>query len=173
MTMRLLSGYVTLAACGIGSILWGQPGETASAKARLVVKNVVPQIDVVVELQAGGEQAVVPVCGETEYGTPILCILKTRLQVQTRGGWRPVRLRTTYGVLGGSPEGRITGKVVQPMGKGTFVFVFSRRYFDVEVGQRLRILVDAWPDEQSMRSRGTPIQMASTPFECPESGTGH
>lgn len=158
--------------CGIGPALLVQQRELPEPRAQLTVRNVVPQVDVVIELQTAEEQTVVPYCGETEYGIPILCILKAKLEVQTREGWRPAKLRTTYGVLGGPPSGRIAGKLIAPKGKGSFVFAFSRRFFDVEVGQQLRVVLDAWPDEQSMRAGGQPIQLTSPPFECPESGTG-
>ena len=93
--------------------------------------------------------------------------------MQTLEGWRPVKLRSTYSVLGAPPEIRVLRKTVPRHGKSAFVLVFSRRFFEVEVGQRLRVLIDAWPDEQAMESGAEPIQLVSPLFECPESGTGH
>jgi len=172
MCTRFASILWALVACAAGPTLLAQQAETAAPKAQLTVKTVVPQVEVVVEIQSAGQHLVVPVCGETEYGTAILCVPGARLEVQTQEGWRPAKLRTTYGALGGPPGGRIAGRAIAPKSRDSFVFVFSRRFFEVEVGQRLRVSVDAWPDEQSMRSGGQSIQLASPPFECPESGTG-
>ena len=110
--MRLELKLGALIVCGIVPTLLGQQGESAAPKAQLGVRNVIPSVNVVIELQAAEEQISVPYCGETEYGTPILCFLKALLEVQTREGWRPAKLRTTYGVLGVPPAVRILPKSI-------------------------------------------------------------
>ncbi len=48
-----------------------------------------------------------------------------------------------------------------------FSFTFPKEEFAVERGQRLRVVVTAWSDEQSMKNDKQAIQLASPAFECP------
>jgi hypothetical protein len=62
------------------------------------------------------------------------------------------------------------GVLIAPRSEVPFEFRFSRRYFEVEPGQQLRVVVDVWPDGQSMKADGRSTQLASPPFECPQIG---
>jgi hypothetical protein len=84
--------------------------------------------------------------------------------VKTKEGWRPVKLRFKETVLGDlAPK----VKVIAPNGGHTFVFFFSTDIFAIEHGDRLRIVLDAWPSEALMRSREQPMRIASPVFVCP------
>jgi hypothetical protein len=127
---------------------------------------------VTVSILAGDEDLIVPYCGGGGPGEAALESLcgpptPTRLEVQTAKGWRPVGLRTHDAVLGGlSPQ--VWKARLIPARKGhVFSFSLSKDDFAVESGQRLRLVIDAWPNEQSMRSGGRPIQLTTAAFECP------
>jgi hypothetical protein len=44
---------------------------------------------------------------------------------------------------------------------------FRKEEFAVERGQRLRVVVNAWPDEESMKTDKQAIHLTSPAFECP------
>jgi hypothetical protein len=169
MTNELLFGLAGLVLFGVARPISAdsQPKQAA----QLQIRGVLPWINVGLELHTLGEHMFVPYCGEME-GVPILCMTAVRMEVEAKQGWRPANLRTTFGVLGGMTLDRASGKVVAPSTTVFFVFRFSRRFFEVDPGQRLRVVVDAWADEESMRSGGRPTQLSSPAFECPESGFG-
>ena len=142
--------------------------------ARLEVGSIraIPQVYIALRLRTSDQQLFVPYCGESESGEKILCTLGSHLQVHTGQGWRPVKLRTRYGVLGAASLGRVGGSLITPRSEASFSFQFSRRFFEIEPGQQLRVVVDAWLDMESMKTGGRSIQLTSAPFECPQTGTG-
>jgi hypothetical protein len=156
---------------GTASLLCGQ--KEPAQKTQLDIVTVLPQVHVVIEVHTADEPIVVPYCGETDLGVPILCFRGSRanLEVQTAQGWQPVKLRTTHGVVGGPPSARFRYRLVPRQSKAYFVFQFSGRWFDVEPGQQLRVVLDAWPDEGAVNNV-RPAGLISPPFECPQSGTG-
>lgn len=159
---------------GMTSAAFAQAPERMStpSEARINSARAIPQIAVYIEIQAGKEQVVVARCGETLARMPILCTSRTRLEVQTQEGWKTARLRTAYGVLGGPPRGQETGMLVPGNERTSFAYVFSRRFFEVDSGQMLRVVVDTWPDEKSLKDGRPSGQLVSPPFECPDSGVG-
>jgi hypothetical protein len=166
-----ISGVIAIAL--IGTLQW-VPGQSQSKQeAHLSIGSIgtVPQIYVHIELQTSTEQLFVPYCGESEAGEGFLCTLGTHLEVQTGHAWHPVKLRAALGVLGGLSLDRAKGIRIAPKSGAAFIFQFSRRYFVVNPGQRLRIVVDAWADEQSMRAGRPSIQLTSPAFECPSDVT--
>jgi hypothetical protein len=139
----------------------------------LDVRNVraIPQVYVALQLRASAP-LFVPYCAEFEGGDKVLCTMATHLEVHTAQGWHRAKLRTTFAVLGGLSLDRAKGDMVPAGTRVTFSYQFSRRYFEVEPGQQLRVVVEAWPDEQSMKTGGKSIEVVSTPFKCPPTGTG-
>ena len=139
----------------------------------LAVRNVraVPQVYVALQLRAS-TPLFVPYCAEFEGGDKVLCTMATHLEVHTAQGWHRAKLRTTFAVLGGLSLDRAKGDLVPAGTTATFSYQFSRRYFEVEPGQQLRVVVEAWPDGQSMKTGGKSIEIVSTPFKCPPTGTG-
>ena len=169
-TIRL--GLAAIVFFGTVNPLQGQSESRLVAEIKVESILAVPQIYVSLRLTTLERQVFVPYCGESEYGEKILCTLGTHLEVQTSQGWRPAKLRTTYGVLGAVRLGHASGSLIGPKDGAPFIFQFSRRFFEVEPGQQLRVIVDVWPDEQSMKTSGRSFQLASPPFQCPDIGTG-
>jgi hypothetical protein len=132
----------------------------------------VPQVYVALQLRTSDQQVFLPYCAEFEGGEKVLCTMAARLEVHTAQGWRRAKLRTTYAVLGGLSLDRARGTLIPPRSVASFSFQFSRRFFEVEPGQQLRVVADAWPDEQSMKTGGQSVQFISMSFKCPQTGTG-
>ena len=109
----------------------------------------------------------VPYCGEGEGGGESLCNLSIHVEVETREGWRPMKPRFREVVLGGVPPDKWKFRLIPAGRRHDFYFVFTEDDFAVERGQRLRVVVDTWSDEQSMRTRQKPTQLASPAFDCP------
>jgi hypothetical protein len=166
---------LSLEAMALFAILLPLPAQNeANQSAQLEVENVhaVPQVYVDIRLRASEKPIFVPYCGESEGGEKVLCTVATHLEVKTKDGWRPAKLRITFGVLGALSLSHARGVQIAPKSSASFSFQFSRRFFEVDSGQQLRVRVDAWSDEQSMKAGRQPTQFISPPFNCPETGTG-
>jgi hypothetical protein len=155
---------VAVALLGIAPLLSGQNEHGAE----LVILGTNTLVEVEMNIQKPRKQLFVPYCEERRSGEKYLCTGAARLEVETRHGWQSVKLRTDDAVLGGfNPKGGAPGKLIPPGGGTTFIFAFSKELFAVEHGQRLRVMVEAWPDEESMKAGDPSIQLASPPFKCP------
>lgn len=172
MTGQLLLSLAAVMLFAVPPALQGQSERKQLAQLDVGTVQAVQQVYVTLRLRTADQQLFVPYCGELEGGEKVLCTLGTHLEVQTSQGWRRAKLRTTFGVLGGWSLDLAHGSLIAPRSGASFNFRFSRRFFQVEQGQQLRVVVDAWPDEQSMRTGGRSIQLISPPFECPHTGTG-
>ena len=150
---------------GITLPLSSQSPPRANASIADVV--LIQTVSVRITVSSPETQLFVPYCGEGESGSEALCNLAIHIEAETRDGWRPMRLRTTDAVLGGAPSDRWKVRQIPAGRRHDFVFAFPKNEFAVERGERLRIVVDAWPDEQSMKTGGAPVRLATAPFECP------
>ena len=70
----------------------------------------------------------------------------------------------------GSEAIRDYSQVLAKRVEAEFIFRFSRDYFEVDPGQQLRVVIDVWKDEQSMKDGEEPIKLYSQPFKCPQIG---
>ena len=163
MTKRVLFSIITIALLGTTRTLSGQIAPKSSVQVTRV--ELAHLISVEITVSSHEKDLLVPYCGgddKSEY----LCVLPAYLEVQTSQGWRQMKLRHG-GVLGGVPLDRRKVQLI-PAGKShNFSFSFRTEDFEVEHGQRLRAVVTAWPDEQSMRTDEQSVQLRSSPFECP------
>lgn len=152
---------------GRGSLISGQAGSKPNVQVTDV--RVWRTMSITVSIFAGDRDLVVPYCGLGGSSRESLCgpPTPTRLEVQTAKGWHPVGLRTNDAVLGALSPQVWKARLVPARKWHVFSLLFSKDDFAVETGQRLRLVIDAWPDEQSMRSGGRPIQLTTTAFECP------
>jgi hypothetical protein len=137
--------------------------------AQVEVENVqaVPQVFVDLRLRASEEPIFVPCCWESEGGEKLLCTVATHLEAKTKDGWHSAKLRTTFGVLGGLSLSHARGIKIASNSTASFSFQFSTRFFEVHPGQQVRVRVDVWFDEQSMKAGQQPTQFISPPFICP------
>lgn len=164
--LRIAALRIVLCAISAPGGAWQRDQSTSP----LAVGAVIPFVHVRIDVKAANGPFYVPICGEGQFGTPVLCGSATRLEVRTKVGWQPVHQRLTFGVLGGENLDRLRGRQIES--DVQLLFQFSRRWFAVEPGQVLRVVLDVWRDEQSFRDRGQPTHLASPPFSCPLTGTG-
>jgi len=129
----------------------------------------VPSVLVRVKLSAGDQSLVVPCCGVTKAGEKLLCLDSAHLQYRIAGQWRPVLLRRSFGILGAKPAPFATTTVAAHE-SSSLVFLFSRRFFVVHPSQRLRLIVDTWPDQDSARQSRAAIKLEIPAFRCPAIG---
>jgi hypothetical protein len=143
-------------------------------KGQIITGNikVVSEIYVPLIVHSSDSSLYIPYCGKMEGGEQILCNSGAHLEVFINKKWSSAQLRTTYGILGAIPLVKSEGTVIDPKSKAAFLFQFSRRFYEVEPGQYLRIVIEAWPDEQSMKNRMKSIKLTSDTFKCPHAGIG-
>ena len=113
------------------------------------------------------KELLVPYCAKGEGGTETLCNLSIHIEVETRAEWRPMKPRHREVVLGGIRPDKWKFRLIPAEQRRDFLFAFTKDDFAVHRGQRLRVVVDAWSDEQSMRTGQQPIRLASPAFVCP------
>jgi hypothetical protein len=145
------------------------PGSQNAATPTVRVSRVdaVRSVSFEITVVSGQKDIVVPYCGLGEGGGETLCNLSIHIEVESKDGWHPIKPRYREVVLGGVPPDKWNPQVIPAGQWHNFDFGFSKNDFDVEAGQHLRIVVDAWPDEPSMRIGRNPIKLTSTTFKCP------
>lgn len=124
-------------------------------RVRLVVRNTT------------SSPIVVPKCGE-RAGTPMLCGLATHLEVMTEHGWKQAEPAKERGVLGGLPI--TVGVSVMPDYEKTFEWEFASNLFTIGRGAQVRLLLDTWRDEPSMKTEKPALLIPTGGFEIPVSG---
>ena len=114
------------------------------------------------------EQALaIPYCMTDEAGSEQTCSLATSLQVKTPQGWRSAGLRSNSGVLGGVPLSSAKIRLLQPHTGAYFRFTFAQHLFKIDRGQQLRVIVDAWPNEQAVVTSAPSVRLQSPVFQLP------
>jgi hypothetical protein len=153
---------------GLSLALMGPGGQDASTP-RVSVSRVdaVRSVSFEITVVSGQKDIVVPYCGVGEGGSEALCNLAIHVEVQGKDGWHRIEPRHRERVLGGVPPDKWKPLVIPAKHGHDFDFGFSKNDFAVEGGQRLRIVVYAWPDEPSMRTGRDPIKLTSAAFNCP------
>jgi len=129
----------------------------------------VHSVDVTMSVFSGNQDLFVPYCGENLPGRELLCgpPAPTHLEVQTAKGWRPVGLKWKSAVLGTLAPERWKARAIPARSWHSFVLVIPKDDLAVDTGVQLRVVIDAWPDERSMRNGARPIQLTTSPFKCP------
>ena len=158
------------------SLVSGRSATTLSHAELDGIKNEdfgdIPSVLVKLKLAAEDQPLVVPYCGLTKSGEKLLCLGSTHLQYRTAGQWRRVPLRRSFGILG-AQAAPFAAAAVPPHESMSFVFLFSRRFFVVLPGQRLRLIVDTWPDQDSAREGRDARKLQTQAFRCPTIGIFH
>jgi len=172
-TRELFINVIAVSLLILVQTLKAQSGSKQPTQLDIRGVHAVPQVYVTLQLRTFDQQVFVPYCGQLESGEKILCTVATHLEVETHNGWHPAKLRTRYGVLGGVSLEGAKGALIPPHTDTSFAFQFSRRFFEVDPGQRLRLVVETWGDERSMRAGDRSLrQLVSPSFRCPETGLG-
>jgi hypothetical protein len=164
MTKQVLS-FAVIALLGIQCPLGCQDGPKEMAKIEIENVNVISFVNIFIIVRTSDKPLFIPYCGESEGGQMFLCSLGTELQVQSADGWHTADLETRYGVLSGVKMSK--GIMITSNSKTQFIYQFARRYYKVEPGQVLRLVVKAWRDKKSMDLNDQIISLTSLPFKCP------
>ena len=117
-------------------------------------------------VHAGAQPLFVPYCGIEESGMEHLCALAARLEVHSPKGWRKAEIREGNTLSARDPR-KAEVKLVPARSKNWFTFVFNTDVLGIPPGARLRIVVDTWPSEKSLRDGSPPIKVTSPEFLCP------
>src|SRR4029077_1869996 len=153
---------------GLSLALMGPGGQNASTPTvRLSRAYAVRSVSFAINVVSGQKDIVVPYCGVGEGGSEALCSLAIHIEIESKEGWHRIKPRYREMVLGGVPPDKWKPLVIPAKHGHDFDFGFSKNDFAVERGQRLRIVVYAWPDEPSMRTGRDPIKLTSAAFDCP------
>ena len=109
-------------------------------------------------------QVFVPYCGELGK-SHLLCTLAVHLEIRSAGRWQPVRAKSQESLFGGLALDN--GILLNKGQEESFIYQFDATFFDVARGQELRLLVDSWPDQASMKTGANTVQFRSVPFVMP------
>jgi len=146
------------------------PGRNEKANEVLITiqdVRVGPPADVELKFR-GPDEGFIPSCGTAKNGMRLLCTAATQLEVRTRDGWRLVRLRRTFGILGAIPLSQAEINQISSGREMSFIYRFSRRFFEVDPGQELRVQLQVWHDKKGIASGQGGLKIISPPFKCPE-----
>ena len=129
------------------------------------------EVNVFLKLRTSDDPLFFVYFSESWDGTKYLVPLSgSNLEVKTAQGWREVKQRTDIDYLGGVVLDVLLNATIKPNSEAEFVFTFSRIHFEVDPGQQLRVVVDAWKNRESMLNGDEPIKLYSQPFICPDIG---
>ena len=148
-SVRTLLGILTMV-LGTTQAFSGQNASKPTVQTKSV--ELTHLVSVEITVFSPEKDLVVPYCGDGEGRADSLCILPAYLEVQTSRGWKPVKLRHSDAVLGEVPLDRRRLRLIPAGQNHDFSMSFRKEEFAVERGQRLRVVVNAWPDEESMKS---------------------
>jgi hypothetical protein len=116
-------------------------------------------------LYSADDPLFVPYCGMDEENEMHLCSLATHLEKKTSHGWREAELRNATKT--GKGLQFASGVLIRARSRDSFTFTFSTDAYGIPSGTRLRVVVDAWPNQDRMRSGTPPTQVTSPEFVCP------
>lgn len=165
MVKRGTIAFVVLVLFAFAALLSGQKEPGKNMGIRLWALQRVNVVTAGFLLATSENPMFVPYCGKTESGEELLCTLAARLEVQTPRGWDKAEVMNAN-LLTKNPR-KAEGRLIPPRSKSSFFFHFNPDVYRIPPGTRLRVVVDAWPNENSMRSGAPPIQVTSPEFVCP------
>jgi hypothetical protein len=170
MAKRILITLIMLALSGTFQLLKSQNKSEQKAQLNVSDAHAITEVNVVMTLQTLNQQVVIPYCDDVMGTIKSLCTLDggAHLEVLTNQGWRVVKQRKTLGVVGGLPWDAVRSATIPANSNVDLRYKFSRRYFEVEPGQKLRLVIDTWSDEKSMKNREKGIELTSPSFTCPK-----
>jgi hypothetical protein len=116
-----------------------------------------------VRVSSANQPIIVPVCDRLPDGTESPCMIE--VQAKTVHGWRLVQpKRAKLGMV--SPD-LWNPHLLQARTSHDFSYGILRHQWKVTRGERVRVVVWVWKDEQAMRSMRNTIKLKTRPFACP------
>lgn len=161
------TGFILLALlCGAPSVQQGQSVSEPSVQVADVRLTEWVSAEITIRSPNDGD-LVLPSCDDGTSAVPQLCQFPNQLQLKTDSSWVSVTLQPPGRVFSRPPLTRWKAQTVKAGGQRTFRFRFPKGDFAVRRGQLLRLVLDAWPDEQSMQNHAPTIRLISREFQCP------
>jgi len=157
----------TLAVFFVGVSQSGSGDNQSKPDAEVTDARASQSVGIQITIFSGENELLIPYCGDGEGDIESLCDLAIQIQVEAPNGWTRIRPRYPNVVLGGVPPGKWRSQLIPAGQRHAFAFGFSKDDFVVQRGQRLRVIVDGWRDERSMRDQKQAIQLTSGSFKCP------
>lgn len=119
-------------------------------------------VTIQIGVSSGTKSIVAPICEQPD-GTMAPCWIT--VQAATEHGWHTIRPR--YSKLGMVAVEHWTAHTILPGESQDFLYRFIRNEWDVSQGQRIRVVVSVWWDEQSMRKVVNRFELKTQVFACP------
>jgi hypothetical protein len=166
----LKQALLTTLAVFLAGASQGRPGpghNQSKPDAQVTDARASQSVGIQITISSGENELLVPYCGDGEGDIESLCNLTIQIQVEGPNGWTRIKPKYPNVVLGGVPPEKWRSQLIPGGQSHAFAFAFSKDDFVVQRGQRLRVIVDAWRDEQSMRAQKQAIQLTSGSFKCP------
>jgi hypothetical protein len=145
----------------------GSAQASSRQEARIEDLSANVYVSVEFEVRAAEKQLVIPVCRQSEGSGQSLCV--AHLQRFIGGRWvNAAPRRDMAGVLGVYGKELWKPLVISPGDHSSFKFGYSKDFFGIPRGERLRILLTAWDSADSMARNDDPGATITSPvFKCP------
>ena len=157
---------VVLAVLGLAAA-----GASSSGGVNVEVVSVqpIPLARIRVLIHNASDAAVfVPYCGD-RGGAHTLCGLAAHLEVKTKVGWQEARDAQGAGLSGGVPL--TESHRIGAGDDGTWEYEFLTNAFRIRLGDRLRLVIDAWHNQAAVTTEKPTVRIATEAFVLPTSPT--
>ncbi len=152
---------VCFARCWAEGMALGQ--EAPKGRGGIVDIEVTPLISVRIEVRAADKQIVIPQCGEHGAEAFSFCFGDSHMEVLRRGSWVAVGPRKGMLATIGADVSEVRKNAVLEPGKTVyFTYSFSKEFFGIQRGEKLRFRVKSWASQESMKT-----MLVSPIFDCP------
>jgi hypothetical protein len=139
--------------------------KTTGPIVRLLSASVDQNHSVTLHIQVSSptKPLVVPACDRLPDGAESPCWIE--IQTETPQGWQ--MMQPKYAKAGMEPLDKWSPRSLSPGSSRDFSYRFVRDEWKVRQGQRVRVVILAWKDEQSLKSPDKGIKLKTKPFACP------
>jgi hypothetical protein len=157
---------VCLAGCWAEGKAVGQ--EAAKGRGGIVDIEATPLVSVRIEVRASDKQIVIPQCGEHGTGDFSFCFGDSHMEILRRGSWVAAGPRKGMLATMGADVNEVRKTAVLEPGKTVyFTYSFSKEFFGIQRGEKLRFRVKSWASRESMTSGDPETMLVSPIFDCP------
>lgn len=161
----LLIKFAIVLLAGKISPLAAIPKPLAKASIQLLNATVDQRqsVQIQVRVSSANQPIIVPVCSRRPDETESPCMIE--VQAKTVHGWRLVQPK--HARLGMVSPDLWNPHLLQARTSHDLSYSFLRYQWQVTRGERVRVVVWVWKDEQSMRAMRNTIKLKTQPFSCP------
>jgi hypothetical protein len=157
---------VWLVGCWTGGKAFGQ--EAAQDTGGIIAVDATQLVSVRIAIRASNKQIVIPQCGERGGDDFSFCSGEARMEVLRRGSWIAAAPRKGMLATMGEDVNEVRKPaVVEPGRTAYFTYAFSKEFFGIQRGEKLRFRVNAWTSSELMTSRDPESILVSPVFDCP------